>query len=230
MARARLERGYGALLASCGGAPDAGGSQAPSASTQPVKLTFGSKFGAGERAEWAKLTVAKFNETNGPKITVEHALLGDSVQAPDLLIMLASGTGPDVTQTSGSWFSDFADKGALGDVTSFAKRDKLDLSKWYAQEDVFIYKGKQYGMPFWQSPGAYFYNVSLFKRYSVAPSTENWTWDDMLDAAKEARPSPARRGASRRDLPGRRAGCTSSALPVATTSAQTSRRRSATRR
>lgn len=178
--------GLGSLLAACGGAQGSSTSSTQSgASAQPVKITFGSKFGAGERADWAKQVTGKFNELNGPKITVEHALLGDSVQAPDLLVMLASGTGPDVTQTSGSWFSDFADKGVLGDVTSFAKRDKIDLNKWFAEEDVILYKGKQHGMPFWQSPGVYFYNASLFKRYSVAPPTENWSWDDMLDAAKK---------------------------------------------
>ena len=178
--------GYGALLASCGGAQESDSSAGqPAANAPPVKLTFGTKFGAGERADWATQVVGKFNELNGPKITAEHTVLGDSVQAPELLVMLASGTGPDVTQTSGSWFSDFAEKGVLGDVTAFAKRDKVDLSKWFAEEDVIRYKGKQHGMPFWQSPGAYFFNASLFKRSSVAPPTESWTWDDLLDAARK---------------------------------------------
>src|SRR5205814_655837 len=173
------------LAAACAAGGRAGPAEAPAASTQPVKIAFGTKFGAGERADWAKQTVDKFNEQNAPKITVEHTVLGDSVQAPELLVMLASGTGPDVTQTSGSWFSDFAEKGALGDVSAYAKRDKIDLSRWFAEDDVISYKGKQYGMPFWQSPGVYFYNVSLFKRNGVALPNDNWTWDDMLDAAKK---------------------------------------------
>jgi len=188
--RAILGRGA-ALLAAAGpltiACAGSGGQPAPdaaAASQAPAKITFGTKFGAGERADWAKQTVDKFNEQNAPRITVEHSVLGNSVQAPELLVMISSGTGPDVTQTSGAWFSDFAEKGALGDVTSNAKRDKVDLNRWYAQEEVFLYKSKQYGMPFWQSPGVYFYNASLFKRYNVAPPNDNWTWDDMLEAAR----------------------------------------------
>src|SRR6266542_3177584 len=121
--RRALLRGVGGsgaaamLGAACGAGGQGDSGAAPAASAQPVKITYGTKFGAGERAMWAKQTVDKFNEQNAPKITVEHTVLGDSVQAPELLVMLSSGTGPDVTQTSGSWFSDFAEKGALGDVT-----------------------------------------------------------------------------------------------------------------
>src|SRR5262249_39285721 len=64
------------------------------------------------------------------------------------------------------------------------KRDKVDLSRWYVQEEVIAYKGKRYGMPYWQSPGAFFYNATLFKRASLPPPSESWTWDDLLDAAR----------------------------------------------
>ena len=61
----------------------------------------------------------------------------------------------------------------------------MDYGRWYVQEEVIRYKGKQYGMPFWQSPGAFFYNATLFKRAGVPLPNDNWTWDDMLDAARK---------------------------------------------
>lgn len=169
--------GAAAVAAACGPGQQR---QVDTVAQQPVKIVFGNKFDVGERKEWANIVVAKFNEVNGPKLTAEHIIIaGDA-----LFTAMAAGTGPDVTQTSGSWFSDFADKGQLREVTPFVKRDKIDMNRWYLQEETFVYKGKQYGTPFWQAHSVYFYNVSMFRRNNVPPPNENWTWDNLLDAAR----------------------------------------------
>jgi multiple sugar transport system substrate-binding protein len=166
-------------LAACGAsgaAPPASG-----ATTQaPVAVDVATKFAAADRLQYATMVWDKFNELNAPAITARHVpLTGDA-----LLVAISAGTGPDVTMTDGSWFSDFAEKGALRDVSALAKRDKVDLSRWFALQEIFTYKGKQYGMPFWQAHGLCAYNASLFRRYQVPLPTESRTWDTMLDAAK----------------------------------------------
>ena len=166
------------IAAACGASTTAQPQVA--APQQPAKLTLASKFGATERLQWATETTAKFNELNGPKITAEHIVLtGDA-----LLAAIAAGTGPDVTLTNGSWFSDMSDKGALYDLTPFVKRDKVDMTRWYTLEEIFTYKGKQHGMPFWQAVSMSAYNATLFRRQNVALPNDTWTWDDLLDAAK----------------------------------------------
>lgn len=178
--RTAAAAGGAAALAACGAQeaakPDAG------ASAAPYKLVFGNGFAMGERLDYAQKAVAEFSRLNGPQLTAEHFVIsGDA-----LFAAMAAGTGPDVTQTSGSWFSDFADKGQLQDITQYVKRDKVDMNRWYLQEEVFIRKGKQYGMPFWQAHSTYLYNKTLFQKHGVKlPDNDNWTWNDLLDAAQK---------------------------------------------
>ena len=107
-------------------------------------------------------------------MTAEHVIIATN---DALFAAMAAGTGPDVTHTSGSWFSDFADKGQPADITAYVKRDKVDLNRWYQQEEMLFRKGKQYGMPFWQAHSIYLYNKTLFDKSGVPlPDNENWTW------------------------------------------------------
>jgi multiple sugar transport system substrate-binding protein len=77
-----------------------------------------------------------------------------------------------------------SDKGALYDLTPFVRRDKVDMGRWYTLEEIYAYKGKQHGMPFWQAVSMCAYNASLFRRENVSPPGETWTWDTLLDAAR----------------------------------------------
>jgi ABC-type glycerol-3-phosphate transport system substrate-binding protein len=173
--------GSGAVAAACGASstPPADSGGAPSAA--PYKLVFGNGFAMGERLEYAKTVTEEFTRLNGPRLTAEHVVIsGDA-----LFAAMAAGSGPDTTQTSGSWFSDYAEKGQLQDITAFVKRDKLDMNRWYLQEEVFVRKGKQYGMPFWQAHSVYLYNKTLFQKHGVPPpDNETWTWTHLLDAAQ----------------------------------------------
>jgi multiple sugar transport system substrate-binding protein len=149
---------------------------------------MGNKFGGQgntqpERMDWMDKSHAEFNRLYGPKLTVDHIVL---VGTDALVAVLAAGTGPDVTQASGSYFSDLADKNQWKEITPYIKRDKVDMNRWNLQEEVIIRKGKQYGLPFWQAAGTYFYNKTMFTKNGLKPPDDvNWTWNDMLDAAKK---------------------------------------------
>lgn len=151
----------------------------------PFKVTSATYFAAGERLEWTNKTADEFARINGPKITVENLqVTGNFTEA--LIASIASGSGPDVARSSGSWMSDFADKGSLVDIGPYARRDKVDLTQWYAQEEVLIRKGKHYGMPFWQAHSIFLYNKTMFTNNGVKPPEgDTWTWTDMLEAAQK---------------------------------------------
>jgi multiple sugar transport system substrate-binding protein len=174
--------GGGALGAACGAqaTPPADGGAPTSAA--PYKVVFGNGFAMGERLDYAKAVTEEFSKLNGPRLTAEHVVIsGDA-----LFAAMAAGSGPDVTQTSGSWFSDYAEKGQLQDITAFVKRDKVDMNRWYLQDETFVRKGKQYGMPFWQAHSCYLYNKTLFQKHGVPlPDNENWTWAHLLDASQK---------------------------------------------
>ena len=173
--------GAGVLGAACGAPASPAGDSPGAASAGPYKVIFGNDFAAGERLEYTTRVVEEFSKVNGPKLTAESVIIATR---DALFAALAAGTGPDTTQTSGSWFSDFAEKGNLQDITAFVKRDKVDLNRWFLQEETFVRKGKQYGMPFWQAHAVYLYNKSLFQKSGVPlPDNENWAWTQLLDAA-----------------------------------------------
>ena len=183
-----LGRGAGAALAAACGAPAGGDSGAPAGTTTaPYKVVMGNKFGGDgnsqpERMDWMNRSHEEFNRLNGPKLTVDHVVLNTT---DALLAVLAAGTGPDVAHASGAFFSDLADKKQWVDIGPYLKRDKVDTSRWYLQEEVLSRNGTHYSTPFWQAAGTYFYNKTLFAKYGVKPPTDDtWTWSDMLDAAQ----------------------------------------------
>jgi ABC-type glycerol-3-phosphate transport system substrate-binding protein len=148
----------------------------------PYKIVSGSNFAAGERLEWAKLTAEEFTRQNGPKMTAEHVIISTN---DALFAAMAAGTGPDVTRTSGAWFSDYVDKGQLVDLAPYVKRDKIDLTRWYQQEEMLFRKGKQYAMPYWQAHSIYMFNKTLFDKAGLRPpDNENWTWNNLLETAQ----------------------------------------------
>jgi multiple sugar transport system substrate-binding protein len=178
--------GGAAFAAACGapGTPAAGNS--PTAA--PYTVIMGNKFGGEgnsqpERMDWMAKSHAEFNRINGPKLTVDHVVL-NTTEA--LTAALAANTGPDVAHASGAFFSDFADKKQWVEITQYVKRDKVDMNRWYIQEEVLYRNGKHYCMPFWQAAGTYFYNKTLFNKLGVKPpSDETWTWNEMLEAARQ---------------------------------------------
>jgi multiple sugar transport system substrate-binding protein len=50
--------------------------------------------------------------------------------------------------------------------------------------DAFTYGGRLYGLPKDASAAVMQYNVELFERHGVAKPQADWSWDDMLHAAK----------------------------------------------
>jgi multiple sugar transport system substrate-binding protein len=159
---------------------------APAAPTgpYPFKVTSATYFAAGERLEWTNKTAEEFAKAYGPKVTIDNLqVTGNFMES--LISSIAAGTGPDVTRSSGAWFSDFADKGSLVDLGPYVKRDKIDMAQWYSQDEVLYRKGKQYGIPFWQAHSTYLYNKSAFAKSGVKEPNDTWTWNDLLDAAQK---------------------------------------------
>jgi multiple sugar transport system substrate-binding protein len=177
--------GGGALLAASCGAPSA---QAPTTSAGPVTVIMGNKFGGEgnsqpERMDWMARSHAEFNRLYGPGLTVDHVVLNTT---DALVAALAAGTGPDVAHASGAFFSDLADKKQWVEIGQYVKRDKVDMNRWYIQEEVLYRNGKHYAMPFWQAAGTYYYNKNMFNKAGLKPpSDEAWTWNDLLDNAQK---------------------------------------------
>ncbi len=101
----------------------------------------------------------------------------------------SGGTMPDVFWTHSNTVQMYMDYDLLLDLTDYiAKDDAIDLSNYY-QGIVDLYTrdsdGKVFAVPKDHDTIALLYNKAIFDQYGVAYPTDNWTWEDMYEAAKE---------------------------------------------
>jgi len=150
----------------------------------PGGIAWAINFDSGPRHDYVLKVLAQFQREN-PTITVDFLPVAPADFYNKMFTLVASGTAPDIMHGSGAFFLNFAEKGALGTVDDYLKADKVDLNAYYKQADIFSWQGKQYGMPFMENVTICVYNKTLFQSASVAAPTEQWTWDDALQAAQK---------------------------------------------
>lgn len=105
-----------------------------------------------------------------------------------ILTRIAGGAAPDVIATEVDYFVTFASKGVLEDLTPYTEGDAS-----FSKEDFFpsilnrfSVKGKLYAVPRDVAPFAcVFYNKKLFKEAGIPFPTDDWTWNDLLQAARQ---------------------------------------------
>jgi len=131
--------------------------------------------------------VAEYQKSN-PNFEVEWInITGGGLYGRDKLqTMLAGGDAPDLMMLNTGQFEGLAARGALRAVDDFIESDKLDTSLYWPQGlDGVKYNGKTYGLPRDLSDVMLYYNKDLFDAAGVAYPTDNWTWNDLRDAAKK---------------------------------------------
>ncbi|OOM06362.1 ABC transporter substrate-binding protein [Clostridium saccharobutylicum] len=99
----------------------------------------------------------------------------------------SGGSLPDVFWMHPNQAARYASNSVLMDLTDKIKGSSLvDLDK-FPKDIVNVYEndGKVYGIPKDFDTIALWYNKTLFDEAGVAYPNENWTWDDLLKAAKK---------------------------------------------
>ncbi|MBW3084356.1 Diacetylchitobiose binding protein DasA [Austwickia sp. TVS 96-490-7B] len=102
---------------------------------------------------------------------------------------IAGGTTPDVAEVGSTWTAEFADAGALADLTEQVKDTKLDGDLVAALKDAGTVDGKLYGMPWYAGIRAFLYHKDIFAKAGI--TTPPKTWADLksaVDAIKKTQP------------------------------------------
>lgn len=105
--------------------------------------------------------------------------------------MFAAGDPPDVFRTSDAdWCTDYeVSKLHHLIIDEYLERDAAEvdfediypsMSKWMKMPD-----GHYYFMPFYTNSNVMAFNMEIFDQGGVPYPTADWTWDDLLQAAKE---------------------------------------------
>lgn len=149
-----------------------------------AKVETISLWACGEEGRNMKEVLPDF-EKEHPNIKVKLQVMPWGAANTRLLAAVAGGTVPDVAQMGSTWMAQFADAGALEELTLYLKRSKIvKLADFFpAAVSLCTYKGKTYGIPWYCDTRIIFYRPDLLE--SVGFKEFPGTWDEMLDCARK---------------------------------------------
>ncbi|GLQ56511.1 ABC transporter substrate-binding protein [Devosia nitrariae] len=116
-------------------------------------------------------------------VTVETQALPPDDYWPRLSALAAAGDLPDVFAMSSGFVAEWAEAGNLANLGE--QMEGVDLNAYYgAAIEAGMVDGEPYAFPQnWVAPVLY-YNKDAFDAAGVDYPSDDWTWDDFLNAAK----------------------------------------------
>lgn len=144
-------------------------------------------WGADEEKKAREDAVAIFQE-NHPEIEVEHSVIPTADHAWDqkAAAALAAGTGPDVMQMSPDYYGLHSDY--FEDLQPYLEKEGVNADDVFTEGMLAPYyrpDGKLEGMPLLENVFVLAYNKDLFDQFGVDYPTDDWTWDDLKEAAEK---------------------------------------------
>ena len=168
-------------LAACAGGAQGGAPERPRLAAANVSLLF--PGWSPEQIEQLDSVAARLQEAN-PGVTVEKIQAVGSA-GDKLATMIAGGTPPELAWHGGG-FARFAATGQLRAVDDFLARDKdVKPADFYptAWENT-RFDGKTMGLPYMTQTFVVHYNTTAFRAVGLDAPKDDWTFDDLIAAAR----------------------------------------------
>jgi len=148
-------------------------------------ITFWGWQGELENA-WLTHLIPDFEAAN-PGIKVDLVMMPWQQYWQKVQTSMASDTLPDLMTMSVAYLDLYAKNGALMDISNYVKSD-IDQSKYYESGlETVRYPdtktGPEYAFPWNVVGNCLYYNKTLFDAAGVAHPTDDWTWEDVRNAA-----------------------------------------------
>ena len=175
--------GTAGVLAACGTESGTGG-QSGKQKLAPANVTLLFPGWSPEQIEQLNQVTKRIEEAN-PGVTVEKIQAVGSA-GDKLTTMIAGGTPPEVAW-HGGLFAKFAATNQLRAVDDFLSKDKdVKPADYYptAWENT-KYGGKTMGVPYMTQTFVVHYNKNAFKAVGLDAPKDDWTFDDLLAAARK---------------------------------------------
>ncbi|MDP9209272.1 MAG: extracellular solute-binding protein, partial [Actinomycetota bacterium] len=171
------------LAAACtGGDSDSGDGQAGTgAGALLVAIPSEDPDDIALRQRQAKAFMAKH-----PEIKVKLLTIPGQGYDQKVVTMIAGGKPPDVFVSGDVQIPTIVRKRYALDLASFIERDRYDLSDFYPEVvKGLTFDGRVVGVADnWDTQVLYF-NKTLFDRANVGYPDADWTWDDLVAAARK---------------------------------------------
>ena len=166
--------------AACGGGSGGGSSEINDAdgdvSAEGEKLTVWIMEGTNPDAEPYVDGLSKaFTQETGATLDVQFV---PWAEAHDKFVnSIAGGTTPDVAEVGTTWTPEFADAGALVDLSDPVSEAGLDSDLVPGLVEAGTVDGGLYGMPWYAGVRSVVYRTDVFEKAGVEPPT---SWDELV--------------------------------------------------
>jgi N,N'-diacetylchitobiose transport system substrate-binding protein len=121
-----------------------------------------------------------FEEETGAELDVQFV---PWAEAHDKFVKsIAGGTTPDVAEVGTTWTPEFADAGALVDLTDAVNEAGLDSDLVSGLVEAGTVDDALYGMPWYSGVRSVVYLTDVFEKAGIEPPT---TWDELVAAGEE---------------------------------------------
>ena len=174
-------------LAACSGTPAANPGAATPGATASGKIGEGKTLtvwimeGTNASAdEFFGEVKTSFKESTGADLDIQMVPWASAKEK--FTTSIAGGTTPDVAEIGTTWTPEFADAGALVDLTDRVLADKLDGDLVEGLVEAGTMDGKLYGMPWYAGVRAFLYNKDIFTAAGVQEPT---SWAELVDTVKK---------------------------------------------
>lgn len=146
-----------------------------------MTITYCNFNSSGGNEETLQKMVEAFEATH-ENIKIEVETIGYDDYFTQMQTRVAGGTAPDCYELNIENFAAYANKGLLAEITG---QDLSGLNE--TALGAFNVNGKQYGLPESFSNVVLIYNKDLFDQAGVTYPTDDWTQDDVQNAAEKIR-------------------------------------------
>ncbi|MCD5322840.1 MULTISPECIES: ABC transporter substrate-binding protein [Pontibacillus] len=149
-------------------------------SDEKVEITLG-YYSSGSADEKMEELIDQFEEKHpNIKVKTQNAPYSQFFQKLDTQI--AGNNAPDVWLSDGVLVSKYAERGAAKDVSEWIERD-LNKDEYYGLDFNKDANGKYFAVPQGIQIGALFYNKDMFDEAGVDYPDDDWSWEDLQEAA-----------------------------------------------
>lgn len=127
-------------------------------------------------------------QTKAGDVTIQYEAIPWQQYWQKVNATLAGGDAPDIWNTAPTFYYEYVKRDQLLNLDDYVKRD-VDLNEFFQttmrQWQVPQSGGPMYGVPRDWVIGVLYYNIDLFEKAQVSPPTNDWTFDDLLEAARK---------------------------------------------
>ncbi|MEO7254659.1 MAG: sugar ABC transporter substrate-binding protein [Casimicrobium sp.] len=143
------------------------------AHAEQKKISF-LTWNISDQADLFKEWIAEFKKIR-PDVDVEWLDKKGTEFPPYYQTQVIAGTPPDIVNTQGGLWLEYAAAGGLVDITPYLAKDP-DVRKRFNADYLsnWVYGGKNYMLPFYISKSLLFYNKTMFKEAGLSGEPKNF--------------------------------------------------------